>query len=125
MIKPISTPDAPAPNGHYSQAMAAGSFLFVSTQLPALAHTSGLLPAVAEQINSVMSSILAITKAAGGDLGNIVSVTFYLTNLDDWKDVDAAYLAFMGNHKPARGVIAVNSIKGGWSIAGDAVCFLG
>lgn len=121
----IETPEANSPNGHYSQAVSVGGFLFVSAQLPSGEKTGLTLEEmVKNQTESILEGILSITKAAGGNLGSICQMRFYVTNLENWHQIDQTYAAFMGSHKPARSVVNVVEIKNNYLVMADAVCHI-
>ena len=86
----ILTPDAPPPNGFYSQAVQAGPMLYVSGQLP-VREGQVVAESAAEQTRFVLQSIRAILRAAGGDLGNVVQVTIYIADIALWSEVNAVY----------------------------------
>lgn len=123
----IQSPNAPRPNGHYSQAVSAGGFLFVSAQLPRDNFSSSglsLSEIVEEQTQSVMEGLLAIVQAAEGDVSSICHVRFYVTDLEHWSAVNERYAKFMGAHKPARSVLNVVRIKNDFLVMADAVCHI-
>jgi reactive intermediate/imine deaminase len=124
MLKPIHTPSAPQPNGHYSQAVLAGSHLFISVQLP-MKNDAEESSSIEWQTQSVLSSLLSITQAAGGGVRNIARVTFYVKDLSDWGRINEVFAKFMGDHKPARGVVAVAALKDNWLVAADAIAVIG
>jgi 2-iminobutanoate/2-iminopropanoate deaminase len=105
-MKFIKVPDLPEPAGHYSPAVSANGFVFVAGQLPRDAH--GVVPAgVDAQVRQAFANVDAVLRAAGSSLERIVSVTVYVTDIDNWPAVNAAYAAVLGDHKPAR-TIAVS-----------------
>lgn len=120
---PISTPRAPAPRGHYAQAIVANGFVFVSTQLPLLPDGAepAIPPGVAAQTCQVIANIARILAAAGADLSSVVSVTVYVTDMADWSHVNAAFADAFGPHKPARGVVATPALHLGAQVAMQVV----
>ncbi len=123
-MQSIVTDKAAPPNGHYSQAMLAGSLLFVSTQIPTRPLGDESPKAIDWQVTSVLTSIMEIVKAGGGTLASIARVTLYVKNMADWDQINEIYAHFMGAHKPARGVVAVADLKGGWLVAADAIAVI-
>ncbi|MEJ0061980.1 MAG: Rid family hydrolase [Alphaproteobacteria bacterium] len=123
-MKPIHSEKAPKPNGHYSQGILAGSTLYLSTQLPADDGTPGFWQSPTRQTQSVMESLLAVVAEAGGSAASFVRVTFYVVNIEDWAEVNGAFADFMGDHKPARGVLPLAALKGGWRVAADAIAVI-
>lgn len=102
----ISTPNAPAAIGPYSQAVVAGGFVFCSGQIaldPATMQVVGA--SAAEQASRVMANLAAVLQAAGCGLGNIVKTTIYLKNMADFAAVNEAYAKALGDHRPARATV--------------------
>jgi len=118
----IHTPDAPAPAGHYAQAIVHGGFAFVSGQLP-IDRDGNVLGAtsVAEQTRVVLANIDAILRAAGSGLDRTVQITIYVTDIDHWPEVNEAYEAALGDHKPARAVIPVRDLHHGVALEVQAI----
>src|SRR5436853_7178872 len=92
MKKIISTNEAPAAIGPYSQAVRSGSFLFCSGQIP-LDPKSGEIVAgdITAQARRVLDNIAAILRAEGLSFDHIVKTTIFLTNLDDFQTVNEIY----------------------------------
>jgi 2-iminobutanoate/2-iminopropanoate deaminase len=107
----IETEKAPRPIGPYSQAIRAGDFIFVSGQIP-IDPATGLIAGndAAGQTRQVMANIAAILEAAGSNLGGIVKTTIYLTDLDDFAEVNRVYAECMGGTKPARATVQVSRL---------------
>ena len=99
----ISTANAPAAIGPYSQAVKANGFVFVSGQLP-LDPCSGILStaSVEEQTNLVMNNISAILKEAGSDMSKIVKTTIFVADLGNFAVINDAYGKFFEKNPPAR-----------------------
>ncbi|GLW96630.1 RidA family protein [Microtetraspora sp. NBRC 16547] len=108
--KAVSTPDAPAAIGPYSQGISTGQLLFVSGQLPIDPRT-GTLPAEAsieDQTRQVLRNVEAVLKADRMTLANVVSTTVYLADLDDFARFNTAYAEFFGTDSPpARATVEV------------------
>ncbi len=111
MHERIETEQAPRPIGPYSQAIRAGDFIFVSGQIP-IEPATGLIAEndAAGQTRQVMANIAAILEAAGGSLHGIVKTTIYLTDLDDFAEVNRVYAECMGEAKPARATVQVSRL---------------
>ena len=121
-MQPIRTDRAPAPAGHYSQAIVHAGLVFVSGQLPidAAGEPQGEAP-VEEQTKLVLSNIGAILDAAGSGLDRVVQMTLYVTDIAHWPAVNEAYIEVMGSHKPARAVIPVNDLHYGVALEVQAI----
>jgi len=107
----ISTPNAPAAIGPYSQAIRSGDLLFTSGQI-ALDPTTGQVVAggIAEQTTQVLDNLQAILKAGDSDLAHVVKTVVFLKDMNDFaamNSVYATYLAPEGAIPPARSTIEV------------------
>ncbi len=121
----ILTPDAPPPNGFYSQAVQAGPMLYVSGQLP-VREGQVVAESAAEQTRFVLQSIRAILRAAGGDLGNVVQVTIYIADIALWSEVNAVYQEVLGAVPvpPARCIVPVKELHFGAKVEIQATAYL-
>lgn len=106
----ISTPNAPAAIGPYSQAVRVGAALYTSGQL-GLDPATGTLPeGVEAQTRQSLSNIGAILDAAGYAVTDVVKTTVFIRSMDDFACVNAVYSAFFGDHKPARSCVEVSRL---------------
>jgi 2-iminobutanoate/2-iminopropanoate deaminase len=102
-IKTIETVQAPAPGGHYSQAVVANGFIFVSGQLPIEPGGGHEIPAGIEaQTRQALSNVEAILRAGNSGLDRVVSVTVYVTDIANWPKVNQVYAEMFGDSRPAR-----------------------
>ena len=99
----VSTSEAPAAGGHYSQAVVANGFVFVAGQLP-IRPGGGIPEGVEAQTRQALANVAAILKAAGSGLDKIVSATIYVSDIAHWPEVNRVYAEVLGAHKPARTV---------------------
>ena len=99
----ISTTEAPAAGGHYSQAVVANGLVFVAGQLP-IRPGGGIPEGVEAQTRQALANVAAILKAAGSGLDKIVSATIYVSDIAHWPEVNRVYAEVLGAHKPARTV---------------------
>lgn len=108
--KAVSTTDAPAAIGPYSQGISTGSQLFVSGQLP-IDPKTGEMPegaSIEEQTRQSLRNIEAVLKADRMGMANVVNTTVYLADLDDFARFNAAYAEFFGKGAPpARSTVEV------------------
>ncbi|PZT71399.1 RidA family protein [Streptomyces sp. SW4] len=106
----ISTPDAPAAIGPYSQGISTGRLVFVSGQLP-IDPATGEIPAgatVEEQTRRALRSVQAVLEADRLTLRHVVNTTVYLSDLDDFARFNAVYAEFFGSSAPpARATVEV------------------
>lgn len=121
-IKKVNTSDAPIPGGHYSQAVIAGNFVFVSGQLPLTPGTGEkILGSIEEETLRVLNNIKAIVEAAGSGVSKIVKVTVFISDIGHWAGVNRVYSEFFGDHKPARAIIPVKDLNHGFKVEIDAI----
>ncbi|MCL2644490.1 MAG: RidA family protein [Betaproteobacteria bacterium] len=123
--KIISTPNAPAAIGVYSQAVKVGDTVYCSGQI-GLAPESGLLAEGFEaQAVRVFENLKAVAEAAGGTLAQVVRVTLYLTDLGHFGKVNEIMAHYFAEPYPARAAVGVKELPRGALIEADAIIFLG
>jgi 2-iminobutanoate/2-iminopropanoate deaminase len=121
-IKKIETAKAPIPKGHYSQAVVAGGFVFISGQLPVVPVSGEKITGdIRDQALQVFRNIATIAEASGSSPDKIVKVTIYVSDIDYWPAVNEVFSGFFGEHKPARAIVPVNSLHYGFGIEADAI----
>lgn len=121
-IKKIQTTDAPAPGGHYSQAIVHNGLVYVSGQLPIDARTGEKrLGSIEEQTELVLRNTGEILRAAGSDLSRVLKMTLYVADINLWSQVNAVYAQVMGEHRPARVVVPVKQLHYGFLIELEAI----
>ena len=107
----IVTDEAPAAIGPYSQAIQVGGWLFCSGQIPIDPATGKLVKGSIEaQTRQVLDNIGAVLRAAGMDYENVVKVTVYLADLDDYGAMNKVYAEYFSEAKPARAAVQVARI---------------
>src|SRR5829696_7473288 len=121
-ITPVHTQDAPAPAGHYSQAVVYNGLVFVAGQLAIDPHTGEKrLGSVEEQTEQALENVGAILKAANSDLSRVLKMTVYISDIGLWGKVNEVYARVLGEHRPARAVIPTKELHHGFLIEIDAV----
>lgn len=118
----ISTTNAPSAIGPYSQGIRAGSFIFVSGQIP-LDPESGQIVygGIKEQTRRVLESLRNILEEGGSSLNKVVKTTIFLANMDKYNDVNEVYSEFFGEIKPARSTVEVSRLPKGVGIEIEAI----
>jgi 2-iminobutanoate/2-iminopropanoate deaminase len=121
-MQPIFTSDAPAPRGHYAQALTHNGTVYVSGILP-LDPASGELVAgeIEAQVARVLDTLQIILAAAGSGLDCVLKVTVYVSDISLWGRVNTVYAHIFGDHRPARTVAPVNSLHYGALVELDAI----
>ncbi len=106
MRQAVSTPAAPQAIGPYSQAIRAGSLLFVSGQIPIDPATGAMIDGdVAAQTHRVLQNITAILQAAGTSLDAVVRTTVYLADMGDFTAMNEVYATYFSSPAPARATV--------------------
>src|SRR5215467_10498868 len=125
-IKSVLTPNAPAPGGHYSQAIIHNGLVYVAGQLPIDPKTGERkLGSIEEQAEQTLENIRAILRAAGSDMDRVLKMTVYVTDIGLWGKVNEIYARVMGGHRPARAIVPVNELHYGFQIEIEAIAALG
>ena len=125
MREAVQTTHAPAAIGPYSQAVRAGSFLFISGQIP-LDPRSGQVTEgnIGAQPHLVKRSLGAILEAAGAGYDRVVRTTVFLTDLADFEVVNEVYGGYFRDSAPARATVQVAALPKGVSVEIDAIAHL-
>ena len=106
--QPVHTDRAPAAIGTYSQAVRAGKTVYLSGQIPLDPVTMELVGGgVDAQIRQVFDNLAAVAEAAGGELADVVKLTVYLTDLEDFQRVNEIMAQYFDEPYPARAAIGV------------------
>jgi 2-iminobutanoate/2-iminopropanoate deaminase len=104
----IHTDNAPAAIGPYSQAVKAGNLLFVSGQVPFVPETMEIVEGdVKAQARQSLSNVQAILKEAGADFSNVVKSTVFISDMNEFAQINEVYSEFFGENKPARACVEV------------------
>ncbi|WP_323174180.1 Rid family detoxifying hydrolase [Natrialba sp. PRR66] len=124
---PIETDGAPSNDNPYSQGVRAGDTLYISGYGPVDPETGDPVDGdIRAQTNRVLENIAAVVDEAGGDgLDDVVKVTVYLTELDDYERVNAAYGEQFGEVPPARVCVEVSRLPEDVRVEMDATAYLG
>jgi reactive intermediate/imine deaminase len=123
--RPISTNEAPAAIGPYSQAIQAGKTVYLSGQIPLDPATQELVAGdFAAQATRVFDNLAAVAQAAGGSLVDIVKLTVYLTDLGRFAEVNEIMVRYFGEPYPARAAIGVAALPRQVQIEIDAIMVL-
>jgi len=114
MKKIVSTTEAPAAVGPYSQAVRVGPMLFTAGQIPLDPQSGQILSQdVAEQTRRVLDNLTAVLRAEGMDFSNIVKTTVFMTNLGDFQTMNEVYASYFKDQPPARSTVQVSALPKG------------
>ena len=118
----ISTASAPEAIGPYSQAISANGFVFCSGQVPFEPSTMELVSgSITEEAKRCVQNLEAVLKEAGSDLSKVVKTTIYVTNMDDFAEVNEAYATFFSSEPPARATVGVAALPKGARVEIDCI----
>jgi len=125
-IVPSNPPTMAAPGGHYSHAVCAGGFVFVSGQLPIAPDGTKLNDAPFErQAQQVLDNVAQALRAAGSSIERLTQVRVYVTEIASWPAFNTIYAAWAGAARPARAVVPVPELHYGFKIEVEAVALNG
>ena len=118
----IKTQKAPSAIGPYSQAIEAGNLLFVSGQISIKPETNEFIDGEVEvQTEQVLENIKAILEAVDSSLEDVVKVTIYLRNMEDFILVNKVYSRYFENSLPARATVEVSNLPKNAKVEIDAI----
>ncbi len=121
----ISSDRAPAAIGTYSQAVKTGNLVFLSGQIPLVPETMEVVDGDFEaRARQVFTNLEAVATAAGGSLNDIVKITVFLTDLDNFATVNSVMESFFDAPYPARAAVGVSSLPKGVDVEADAILAL-
>lgn len=120
-INVVSTNNAPAAVGPYSQALKVNGFVFCSGQIGIDPKTGNLVEGIENQIKQILNNLKAVLDMAGSDLKHVVKTTVYLKNMNDYAVFNQLYGDFLQGHKPARVTVEVARLPKDCLIEIDAI----
>jgi len=106
-IETISTAQAPAAIGPYSQAIRFGNLLWTSGQIPLTPEGKLVEGGIEEQTHQVFRNLQAILEAAGASFKDVVKATVFIKDMNQFVKVNEIYASYFGDHKPARSTVEV------------------
>ncbi len=113
-MKKVSTPNAPAAIGPYSQGIIAGGLLFASGQIP-LDPDTGIIVSggIEAQAHQAFTNVKNLVEAAGTTMSAVLKVTVFMADMADFAAVNAIYAQYFTEPYPARSAVAVKSLPKG------------
>lgn len=113
-METISTKNAPAAIGPYSQAIKVGNLIYTSGQIPIDPATGTLVAGgIKEQTRQSLLNVQAILKEAGISMSSVVKTTVFMADMSDFADMNAVYAEFFTEPYPARSAVAVTALPKG------------
>lgn len=126
MRRTVSTDDAPAAVGAYSQATATDNLVFTAGQIP-LTPAGDLLDGAGIDIQTeqAMENLEAVLSAAGAGTADLLKVTVYMTDIDEFEQMNTVYESFFDGDPPARSAVEVAALPKGVAVEVAAVAATG
>jgi len=122
MKRTVSTDDAPAAVGAYSQATTTDDLVFTAGQIPLTDDGDLLADApIAEQTEQALDNVRAILREAGADMDDVLKVTVFLADIDDFETMNETYATYFADDPPARSAVEVGALPKGAGIEIEAV----
>lgn len=118
----ISTQQAPAAVGPYSQAVQIGDLIYSAGQIPLVPETGKMIEGGIEvQTRQVMQNLSAVLEAAGSNLSNVIKTTIFVTDLADFAAINQVYGSFFEVDPPARSTVQVAALPLGAQVEIEVV----
>ena len=126
MKRIISTTEAPAAIGPYSQAIRSGSMLFCAGQIPLDPKTGQMVSDdISEQTKRVLENISALLRAENLNFNHVVKTTIFLISMGDFQTVNEIYATYFRENPPARSTVAVSALPKGAKIEIEVIAVAG
>jgi 2-iminobutanoate/2-iminopropanoate deaminase len=110
-MRSFQPPNQPRPKGHYSPGIEHNGLIYVSGQLPMDLETRKPFTGdIGEQTELALRNVEAVLHTAGSDLEHVLQMTIYVSDMELWDEVNAAYARVMGDHRPARAIVPVKDL---------------
>jgi 2-iminobutanoate/2-iminopropanoate deaminase len=106
-MRVVSTKQAPAAIGPYSQGIVVNNLFYSSGQIPLTAEGTMMEGDVAEQTHQVFRNLQAVLSEAGASLETVVKATVFIKDMNDFGTINEVYGEYFSNHKPARSCVEV------------------
>ena len=107
MLRHVTTPNAPAPIGPYSQAVWAGPNLFISGMIALTPEGEFRNESLESEVQTALTNLVAVLESQGMGTQHLAKCSLFLRDMADFAAVNAIYTEFMGEAKPARETVAV------------------
>ncbi len=121
-MRTIQPHSQPQPKGHYSPGIEHSGLIYVSGQLPMSLDTREAFTGdIGEQTELALRNVEAVLHAAGSDLGHVLQMTIYVSDMEMWDEVNKKYAEVMGDHRPARAIVPVKDLHFGTKIEIQAI----
>ncbi len=125
-LKPVTTENAPAAIGPYSQAVAAGGLLFCSGQIALVPGGSALVGDgdVEAETRQALTNLKAVLEAGGSSMDKVIKTTVFLKSMDDFAAMNGVYTEAFGDARPARAAVEVARLPKDAMVEIDAIALI-
>ncbi|MCR2044987.1 RidA family protein [Anaerosalibacter massiliensis] len=121
----ISTNKAPAAIGPYSQAMKTGNMIFTSGQLGINPETGEFVnDNIQEETRQSLKNLMAIMEEAGGTFKDIVKVTIFIKDMENFSKINEVYEEYFSTHKPARSCVEISRLPKNGNVEVEAIAII-
>lgn len=121
----LATDKAPGAVGPYSQGVKSGNIIYTSGQLPIDPSTGELFKGdIQKQARLSLENVKAIVEAGNGTIDDIVKVTVFVTDINNFSLINEEYAKFFGDHKPARSLVEVSKLPKGGDLEIEAIAII-
>ncbi|SPF42065.1 ketoacid-binding protein [Candidatus Desulfosporosinus infrequens] len=125
MIKhTVSTPNAPAAIGPYSQGVKVGNLIFTSGQLPLNPQSGELVADIEGATRQSLDNVKAVLEAAGASMDKIIKIVVFLRDMNDFAAMNAVYATYFPNDPPARSAVQVARLPKDAILEIEAIAYL-
>ncbi len=124
-MKFISTTEAPAAIGPYSQAVAVNGFIYTSGQIGLTPEGIMAADDVENQTHQVMKNLFYVLESANAHFNDVIKTTIFLADMNDFDKVNAIYAHYFGPHKPVRSTVAVKTLPKNALVEIDCIALAG
>lgn len=121
-LKILATDKAPSAVGPYSQAVAGNNMIFTSGQLAIDMETGELVTGdIQRETRLCLDNVKAVLAAGEASLENVIKVTVFVKNIEDFDEINKVYAEYFTDHKPARSLIEASKLPKGANIEIEAI----
>jgi 2-iminobutanoate/2-iminopropanoate deaminase len=120
----ISTNNAPAAIGPYSQAVKVGNMLFTSGQIPLTPSGDLVTGDIKEQTHQVFKNLKGVLEAAGATFQDVVKATVFIADMNQFGEINEVYAEYFGDHRPARSTVQVARLPKDVGVEIELIAFL-
>lgn len=124
MSRTVNTSEAPKAVGPYSQGIVTGGFIFTSGQIPLDREGNLVKGDIRAQARQCLENLKAILEAAGAGLDDLVKVTIYVTDMEDFAAINEVYAGYFSEEPPARSFVQVAGLPKGAKIEIEGIAVL-